>query len=97
MSLGWEKAMPEKTISPAAAAAHWAKTRSMMWTCLAVWAVFSFFIHFFVSALNSIVIFGFPLGFYLAAQGSLIVFVVLIFWFSWRQNQIDEEFGVAED
>ena len=33
----------------------------------------------------------------MAAQGSLIVFVVLIFWFAHRQNQIDEEFGVAED
>jgi putative solute:sodium symporter small subunit len=47
--------------------------------------------------LNSIVIFGFPLGFYMAAQGSLIVFVVLIFWFSHRQNQIDEDAGMAED
>lgn len=53
--------------------------------------------HFFVTALNEIVIIGFPLGFYMAAQGSLIVFVVLIFWFASRQNRIDEEFGVAED
>jgi putative solute:sodium symporter small subunit len=68
-----------------------------MWTTLGIWAIFSFFIHFFVNALNNIVILGFPLGFYMAAQGSLIVFVVLIFWFSWRQNRIDEEFGVAED
>jgi hypothetical protein len=29
--------------------------------------------------------------------GSLIVFVVLIFWFARKQNQIDEEFGVHED
>jgi putative solute:sodium symporter small subunit len=42
------------------------------------------------------VILGFPLGFYMAAQGSLIVFVILIFWFSSKQNQIDEEYGVAE-
>lgn len=84
-------------VSPEIADAHWAKTRSLMWTCLAIWAVFSFFIHFFVSALNQIVILGFPLGFYMAAQGSLIIFVILIFWFAWRQNRIDEEFGVAED
>ncbi|ADZ70932.1 RNA polymerase sigma-32 factor [Polymorphum gilvum SL003B-26A1] len=68
-----------------------------MWVTLAVWAIFSFFIHFFVSALNNVVILGFPLGFYMAAQGSLIIFVILIFWFSHRQNAIDEEFGVAED
>jgi putative solute:sodium symporter small subunit len=84
-------------ITPEAAAAHWAKTRRLMWTCLIIWAIFSFFIHFFVSALNSISFLGFPLGFYMAGQGSLIVFVVLIFWYASRQNAIDEEFGAAED
>lgn len=76
---------------------YWGRTRSLMWTSLAIWAIFSFFIHFFVTALNEITILGFPLGFYMAAQGSLIIFVILIFWFSWKQNKIDEEFGVAED
>jgi putative solute:sodium symporter small subunit len=33
----------------------------------------------------------------MAAQGSLIIFVVLIFYLAYRQNKIDEEFGVAED
>ena len=47
--------------------------------------------------LNPIHVCGFPLGFYFAAQGSLIVFVVGLFWFAWRQNKIDEEFGVQED
>ena len=84
-------------IPPEKALAHWAKTRSLMWVTLAIWAFFGFIIHFFVVPLNNIVILGFPLGFYMAAQGSLIVFVVLIFWFASRQNSIDEEFGVAED
>lgn len=84
-------------ITPEAAAAHWAKTRRLMWTCLIIWAIFSFFIHFFVSALNTISFLGFPLGFYMAGQGSLIIFVVLIFWYASRQNSIDEEFGAAED
>ncbi|WP_242390246.1 DUF4212 domain-containing protein [Polymorphum gilvum] len=84
-------------LPPEVAEAHWTKTRNLMWVTLAVWAIFSFFIHFFVSALNNVVILGFPLGFYMAAQGSLIIFVILIFWFSHRQNAIDEEFGVAED
>jgi putative solute:sodium symporter small subunit len=84
-------------LPPEQAQAHWTKTRNLMWVTLAIWAIFSFFIHFAVSALNGIVIGGFPVGFYMAAQGSLIVFVVLIFWFASRQNAIDEEFGVAED
>ncbi len=90
--------MPDR-ISPEFAAAHWAKTRTLMWICLVLWAVFSFVIHMFVSAMNEITIpwIDFPLGFYMAAQGSLVVFVVLIFWYSARQNAIDEEFGAAED
>lgn len=79
------------------AEAHWAKTKSLMLTTLAVWFVFSFLVHFFVDALNSVVIFGFPLGWYMAAQGSLIVFVVLIFWFSGKQTSIDDEFGFHEE
>ena len=84
-------------IIPEAAAGHWSKTRTLMWICLVVWAIFSFIIHMFVVSLNDISILGFPLGFFMAAQGSLIVFVVLIFWYAARQNAIDEEFGAAED
>ncbi len=76
---------------------HWSRTKSLMTVTLAVWFFFSFFIHFFVDALNNVVIFGFPLGWYMAAQGSLIAFVVLIFWFAAKQNQIDEDLGFAED
>jgi putative solute:sodium symporter small subunit len=76
---------------------HWNRTRNLMWVALAIWLIFGYIIHFFAGPLNSIVIFGFPLGFYMAAQGSLIVFVALIFWFAHRQNQIDEDAGMAED
>jgi putative solute:sodium symporter small subunit len=82
---------------PGFAEEYWGRTRGLMWFCLLVWFVFGFGIHFFVNQLNQIVILGFPLGFYMAAQGSLIVFVILIFWFSSKQNQIDEEYGVAEE
>ncbi|MDH5752687.1 MAG: DUF4212 domain-containing protein [Deltaproteobacteria bacterium] len=75
---------------------YWEKTKKLMWTVLAIWFFFSFVIHFFVKALNNIVILGFPMGFYFAAQGSLIVFVVLIFWYAKKQNAIDEEHGVSE-
>lgn len=76
---------------------YWEKTSRLMWLSLAIWAFFAFVIHFFVNALNSVVILGFPLGFYMAAQGSLIAFVVLIFWYARKQGQIDTECGVAED
>ena len=88
--------MPDQ-MTPEAAAAHWAKTRTLMWICLVLWVIFSFIIHMFVIALNGISFIDFPLGFYMAAQGSLVVFVVLIFWYSARQDAIDEDFGAAED
>lgn len=84
-------------VSQDKAVAHWAKTKGLMWITLAIWFFFSFVIHFFVDALNEVIIFGFPLGWYMAAQGSLIVFVVLIFWFAKSQNAIDAEFGFDED
>jgi putative solute:sodium symporter small subunit len=76
---------------------HWAATRNLMLLMLAMWAFFSFIIHFFVTPLNGIRIMGFPLGFYMAAQGSLLAFVVMLFWFAKRQDSIDRQFGVAED
>jgi putative solute:sodium symporter small subunit len=84
-------------VDRATAQAHWKKTSSLMWVVLAVWFFFSFVIHFIAPSINSIHVLGFPLGFYFAAQGSLIAFVVALFWFGKRQNEIDNEFGVQED
>lgn len=84
-------------VDGAVARAYWRKTSSLMWLMLAVWAIFSFGIHFFASSLNAYKVLGFPIGFYMAAQGSLIVFVLMLFWFARRQNAIDAEFGVEEE
>jgi putative solute:sodium symporter small subunit len=85
------------TVDPTVARAYWKKTSTLMWTVLAIWFVAGFGVHLFAPRLNAIHVLGFPLGFWFAAQGSLIVFVVGLFWFARRQNQIDEEFGVQED
>lgn len=79
------------------ARAYWKKTSSLMWTVLAIWFFAGFVVHIFADSLNGIHVFGFPMGFYMAAQGSLIIFVIALFWFAKRQNEIDEEFGVQED
>ena len=76
---------------------YWKDTSGLMWTMLGLWVFFGYVIHMFVNVLNNVVIFGFPLGFYMAAQGSLIAFVVMLFWFAKRQDQIDRQHGVAED
>jgi len=90
-------AAPPAVVDQATAKAYWKRTSSLMWTVLLIWFLSGFVIHIFAPSLNAIHILGFPLGFYFAAQGSLIVFVVGLYWFARRQNQIDEEFGVQED
>ena len=92
-------AQPNAPSTQANTDAHWKKTTTLMFTHLGVWFFFGYVIHMFVKPLNSIVIpvLGFPLGFYMAAQGSLIVFVVMLFMFARQQDQIDREFGMAEE
>ena len=75
---------------------HWAKTRSLTFLVLGVWFIFSFVVHWFASSLNGMSFLGFPLGYYFAVQGSLAIFVLLIFFQNWRQDKIDDEFGVSE-
>ncbi len=84
-------------LTPEVREAHWAKTKSLTFTVLVIWFIFSFFVHWFADSLNSFSFLGFPLGFYMAAQGSLAIFVILIFWLVRRQGAIDDEFGVSED
>ncbi len=75
---------------------HWGKTRNLTIFVLIIWAVFAFVLPWNAQSLNSMTFLGFPLGYYLCVQGSLAVFVVLIFFQNWRQDAIDDEFGVSD-
>lgn len=89
--------MSNQPLSPERAQEYWKRTSGLMYTMLGIWFVASFLVHMFAPTLNAVSFMGFPLGFYMAAQGSLLIFVVAIFWYSGRQNAIDEEFGVADE
>lgn len=75
---------------------HWNKTRNLTFLVLFIWFIFSIVIPWNAKALNSFSFMGFELGYYMCVQGSLIVFVLLIFFHNWRQDAIDDEFGVSE-
>jgi putative solute:sodium symporter small subunit len=75
---------------------HWDRTKILLVKTLAIWAFFSFVVHWFGGALNGAAG-SFPGGYYMAGQGSQLAFAILIFWFVNKQNKLDEEFGVAED
>ena len=78
--------------------AYWRANLRLVAFCLAVWFVVS---HVFgvllVEQLNAFRIGGFRLGFWFAQQGSIYVFVLLIFFYAWRMNRIDNKYDVHED
>ena len=76
---------------------HWAKTRSLTIMVLIVWAIFAFVVPSYATSLNEMSFMHFPLGYYFCVQGSLAIFVVLIFFQNWRQDAIDDEFGLGEE
>jgi putative solute:sodium symporter small subunit len=77
--------------------AYWAYNVRLTAIILGIWFVVTYVCAFFAAELNSIVIFGFPMGYYMGAQGSLIIFVILIFWYAFRMNAADKEYGVEEE
>jgi putative solute:sodium symporter small subunit len=76
--------------------AYWKANLRLIVTLLIIWFAVAYIPPLFVNQLNTIVIAGFPLGYYMASQGSLIVFVVLIFYYAFRMNRLDEQYGMKD-
>jgi putative solute:sodium symporter small subunit len=77
---------------------YWSANVRILIGCLVVWGVVSYVLGIWlVQPLNTIMLGGYPLGFWFAQQGSIYTFVVLIFFYAWRMNRLDREFGVQED
>jgi putative solute:sodium symporter small subunit len=78
--------------------AYWRANLRLVAMCLLIWFVCSYvFGILLVEQLNTIRFGGFQLGFWFAQQGSILIFVVLIFFYAWRMNRIDQKFDVHED
>jgi putative solute:sodium symporter small subunit len=78
--------------------AYWKKNLKTLLILLIIWFTVSFgFGILLVEQLNQIKIGGFKLGFWFAQQGSIYAFVVLIFVYVYRMNQLDKEFDVNEE
>lgn len=77
---------------------YWRRNLRLVFVLLTIWFVVSYGCGIlFVEQLNQIRFGGFKLGFWFAQQGAIYVFVLLIFFYVWRMNKIDKEFGVEED
>jgi putative solute:sodium symporter small subunit len=80
------------------AQAYWKRNIRLLLILLSVWFLVSFgFGILFVDALNQIQIGGFKLGFWFAQQGSQYVFIILIFIYVVKMNQLDREFMFDEE
>ena len=78
--------------------AYWRKNMALLGKLLSIWFLVSFgFGILLVDVLNQIPFFGFKLGFWFAQQGAIYVFVVLIFVYVRKMNQLDKAFNVDED
>lgn len=76
---------------------YWAYNVRLTAIILSIWFVVTYVAIFFSPQLNNIVILGFPFGYYMGAQGSLIIFVILIFWYAFKMNAADKDYGVEEE
>jgi putative solute:sodium symporter small subunit len=77
--------------------AYWAANIRIITISLVVWFVASYGLGIILRPmLAGVTVGGTDLGFWFAQQGSIIVFIVLIFFYAWRMNKLDAEYGVEE-
>ncbi len=79
------------------AAAYWKANVRLITLRLFIWALVSFgFAILLRPMLAGISVGGTDLGFWFAQQGSIITFIALIFFYAWKMNKLDKQFGVEE-
>lgn len=76
--------------------AYWSKNLKITAVLLAIWFVVTFVVGFFARDLN-FNFFGWPFSFYMGAQGSLVIYVAIIWFYARYMNNLDHEYGVAEE
>ena len=80
------------------AAAYWKANIRIISICLVIWALCSYGCAIVLRPmLAGIKIGGQDLGFWFGQQGSILCFIVIIFFYSWRMNKLDETFSVHEE
>jgi len=75
---------------------YWQKNLRITGILLAIWFVVTFVVAYFAREL-SFTFFGWPFSFWVASQGALAVYVVIIGYYAWYMNKLDQEHGVAEE
>ena len=77
---------------------YWRANLIIIFSLLCIWFLASFGAGIlFSDSLDKIKIGGFRLGFWFAQQGSIGIFIILIFFYAWRMNKLDKQYGVDEE
>ncbi len=76
--------------------AYWSKNLRITAILLAIWFVATYVVSFFARDLN-FTFFGWPFSFWMGAQGSLVIYVAIIWFYARYMNNLDHEYGVAEE
>lgn len=77
---------------------YWSANVRIILISLVIWALVSFGFGILLRPmLSGIAVGGTDLGFWFAQQGSILVFLALIFFYAFRMNKLDAEFGVEEE
>jgi putative solute:sodium symporter small subunit len=85
--------MPHRSIPKASAqrqSEYWRATRRLTLQLLLVWLFVTFTIIFFARELSSLTLFGWPFSFYLAAQGATLIYVIIVWFYAWRMQRLDQ-------
>lgn len=78
--------------------AYWRANKILIAVLLVIWALVSLvFSILLAEPLYGIRVGQLPMSFWWAQQGSMIVFVLLIFFYAWYMDRLDEKHDVHED
>ena len=77
---------------------YWRANVRLIKVSLIIWTLVSYGFGILLRPmLTGIRIGGTDISFWFAQQGSILTFIAIIFFYSWRMNKLDEEFGVHEE
>ncbi len=77
---------------------YWSANIRLVTWLMVIWAVVSFGFGILLRPmLSGIAVGGSDLGFWFAQQGSILVFLAIIFFYAWRMNKLDAQYGVDEE
>ena len=76
---------------------YWNKNLRLTTGLLALWFAATFVVSWFARELQSYTVLGFPLPFYMGAQGALVIYVILVAYYAYRMDKLDQEYDLPEE